>query len=292
MGEKLPLPKSEQNQTNFLFDIKFDGSSFNGVMKIQHLHEELKSLEYCLNQIIKELIQNNQLPNNIMDEHDIIVEAFENNCFRKRIKLAIKTIESHPTTSIIITTLLTGCITIAPSIIQNKNQLTQASISQIENTVTLNLLSNQKFIEAIGNIVAQPLEHKNDSCQIIPPPNSGLELIEIPYSKKSYYIPGLKSNQEKTNDDSSDHNIKTYHTDLYGKIVAIDLDAKTNQLYFKQLNKKNRIRGTLIDELNIEDYKKLLGEQVKITGEVSLIDGKEKSITIEKILRNPQEKLF
>jgi len=285
MNQALPIVNLERPELEYLFDIKFDGASFDGAMKIGNLALELRSLNFCLNEIISELKVQNRTSISF-DDYDIVVEAFQNNCFKKRIKLIIRNIEKHPVITAAVVTIFMGTVAAIPLYRESNNKISPKMMLEIEDKVALKLLDSKDFRKGISDIVAQPLESPSDSSHIMPPLSSNIPEIKIPYKARDNYL----------EEDKNDNNINklvdvseiTREDSILGRIIAVDLDATKHQIDFKIYGESKRVNGTLSDGLDINDYKLFLGEFVKIEGLITVIDETVTTMEIKSIIKSEE----
>jgi hypothetical protein len=54
------FPENDIKLEDLFLEVKYDGPSFDGVMNIQDLGNELLGIEYCLTKIINELVKTNK----------------------------------------------------------------------------------------------------------------------------------------------------------------------------------------------------------------------------------------
>lgn len=271
---------------DYLFDVKYDGNSFDGKMEIGHLALELKSLNFCLNEIILAL-KNEKRTDLVLGDYSIVVEAFQNNCFKKRIKLITKKIEKYPATTAAVVAIFIGVINAIPLYIKSDNKISPELLQQVTDSVSLKLLSSSNFRQSVSNIVAKPLEEPSDKSNILPPPESNIGPAVITYKEKNNYIENVDNvtSTTKEEESSAEH---TRNDLIYGRIVAMDLDATVQQIDFKIFGDNRRVHGTLSVGLNINDYKNLLGEFVEIDGIITEAGGIVKAMEIKKIFKSEE----
>jgi hypothetical protein len=93
------FPENDIKLEDLFLEVKYDGPSFDGVMNIQDLGNELLGIEYCLTKIINELVKTNEeLSEADIESLQILTEGFVNNCFKKKIKFKafLDEIEKRP----------------------------------------------------------------------------------------------------------------------------------------------------------------------------------------------------
>jgi len=263
----------------YLFEIKYDGPSFDGVMEIRALAEEILGMDASIHGIISAL-RNDKRISLKEAEFQLLVEAFENNCFKKRLKLVIDTIENYPQTAETIRWVIGGVFgTIIAFILANPtpqlNEMSPTLLRQISDKTVAKLLNDNRFLKNISRTVI-PLRKEGDFVSIKTPDISARELI-IPFSERGKFLVlgGEAAIEEEIE--------QRYHDDMYGKIISMDLDAKKNQVDFKIGGEGERIHCTFSDNLNVQDYIHLLGTWVTVEGEVEKTNGNALHFYIEKI---------
>ena len=257
----------------FLFEMKYDGPSFNGVMEIRALAEEISGMDECIREIISTLRKDKRIQLKDTD-FQLLVEAFENNCFQKRIQLKI---ENNPETAATYRWLIGGIFgTIVTFVITNAPlSITPELLDQISDETAFKLLNDGRFMNNISRAI-EPLR-KDEDILYIKTINENVSDLVIPFSEKDKF---LKLGDKKMIEEGVE---QKYHDDMYGKIIAMDLHAKKNHVDFKKHGEGERIHCTFSDKLSINDNKDLLGNWVVIEGQVEKINGKVTHFLIEKI---------
>ncbi|MCK4524815.1 MAG: hypothetical protein KAU07_00040 [Candidatus Andersenbacteria bacterium] len=301
---------------DIFLDIKYEGSSFDGVMNIQDLGNELIGLEYCIKAILKNLLKENkknideklkkELENFDINDIEFITEGFVNNCFFKKIKPKkfLNEIEKRPELNKYILTILkrgmtlfgviyTTNMTINSDILKlalEKNTIPQEVVQEIQESpldltsknVALSLIGNKKFRESSAKTVL-PLKKEDDCLQFSSPNFEKIENQTITINndnKETFLITGIS---EEDTEDMDDIEYEKYDK-VEGRISSIKLDAIKNQIGFKVGNEGGEIDCHLIEDLDIEDYKNgYLGEWVEIEGLIKYSKDKTKYIEIKKI---------
>ena len=289
------FPENDIKLEDLFLEVKYDGPSFDGVMNIQDLGNELLGIEYCLTKIINELVKTNkELSEADIESLQILTEGFVNNCFKKKIKFKafLDEIEKRP----VLISILFFVITIYSETaliqinINNTNTVSmlrsgQIPIGQYQQIKDLPIPDNakeiirsnlidKKYREESAKIVI-PLKNDNDNLKLS---SSVLEesVIIDNTNKQSFFIIDLPTEQEQ----DVTEEIKT----IQGRINSINLDATKNQIGFKVKNEGNEIHCHLSENLSIDDYKSnYLGEWVEITGKISQVGDIIKEIEIEKL---------
>ena len=289
------FPENDIKLEDLFLEVKYDGPSFDGVMNIQDLGNELLGIEYCLTKIINELVKTNEeLSEADIESLQILTEGFVNNCFKKKIKFKafLDEIEKRP----VLISILFFVITIYSETaliqinINNTNTVSmlrsgQIPIGQYQQIKDLPIPDNakeiirsnlidKKYREESAKIVI-PLKNDNDNLKLS---SSVLEesVIIDNTNKQSFFIIDLPTEQEQ--------DVTEERKTIKGRINSINLDATKNQIGFKVKNEGNEIHCHLSENLSIDDYKSnYLGEWVEITGKISRVGDIIKEIEIEKL---------
>ena len=289
------FPENDIKLEDLFLEVKYDGPSFDGVMNIQDLGNELLGIEYCLTKIINELVKTNkELSEADIESLQILTEGFVNNCFKKKIKFKafLDEIEKRP----VLISILFFVITIYSETaliqinINNTNTVSmlrsgQIPIGQYQQIKDLPIPDNakeiirsnlidKKYREESAKIVI-PLKNDNDNLKLS---SSVLEesVIIDNTNKQSFFIIDLPTEQEQ--------DVAEERKTIKGRINSINLDATKNQIGFKVKNEGNEIHCHLSENLSVDDYKSnYLGEWVEITGKISQAGDIIKEIEIEKL---------
>jgi len=290
----------EKNIEDIFLKIKYDGPSFNGVMNIQDLGNELIGLEYCLKEILIRLIEDYSkikepaLSNFDIDLIDIVAEGFVDNCFLKVIRAKINFVEKNPVIAgIVILIIQQGFSTYGQTQVAQLNSNTEiikialkkdevpvevvghiknSSLSDSAKNIAISLINNKKYRENQAKII-KPLKGKEEALEIS---SSEFEdAINIDYSNKDILL--YEVSQEKDNEE-----IGKFET-VNGRIHYINLEAGKNHIGFKENAEGISIRCHLSGDLNVNNYKNFLGEWVEIQGVFKR--GAKPEIDVEKIQR-------
>jgi hypothetical protein len=287
------FPENDIKLEDLFLEVKYDGPSFDGVMNIQDLGNELLGIEYCLTKIINELVKTNkELSEADIESLQILTEGFVNNCFKKKIKFFFDDIENRPVLihllrTVIVTYMASQSMQIYLNSSDTKSMLKSDQIpkeqcQQIKDLpipdnakeIIKSNLIDKKYREESAKIVI-PLKNDNDNLESS---SSVLEesVIIDNTNKQSFFIIDSPKEQEQYVTEE----IKT----IQGRINSINLDATKNQIGFKVKNEGNEIHCHLSENLSIDDYKSnYLGEWVEITGKISQVGDIIKEIEIEKL---------
>ena len=266
----------------YLFEVKYDGPSFNGVMEIRALAEEILGMDACIHGIISALRKDKRIALKEAD-FQLLVEAFENNCFKKKIQLIVDAIEKYPQTAETIRGIVGGVFGTVITVILANSAIQICEMSpelraKVSDETAATLLSDSRFLKNISRTII-PLRKEGDLVSIKTPDLSAPELI-IPFSERGKF---LMLGGEETIEEEIE---QRHPDDMYGKIISMDLDAKKNQVDFKIGGEGERIHCTFSDNLNVQDYIHLLGKWVTVEGEVEKTNGNATHFYIEKIEKN------
>ncbi|VVH65800.1 hypothetical protein BSPLISOX_2890 [uncultured Gammaproteobacteria bacterium] len=287
------FPENDIKLEDLFLEVKYDGPSFDGVMNIQDLGNELLGIEYCLTKIINELVKTNkELSEADIESLQILTEGFVNNCFKKKIKFFFDDIENRPVLihllrTVIVTYMASQSMQIYLNSSDTKSMLKSDQIpkeqcQQIKDLpipdnakeIIKSNLIDKKYREESAKIVI-PLKNDNDNLESSSPVLEESVIIDNT-NKQSFFIIDSPKEQEQYVTEE----IKT----IQGRINSINLDATKNQIGFKVKNEGNEIHCHLSENLSIDDYKSnYLGEWVEITGKISQVGDIIKEIEIEKL---------
>lgn len=264
-----------------IIDIKFDGPSFEGVIDITALWNELLWLEYCLRQAFRKIRDSDKKFSEVLDtDFIILVEPFEKNCFRKKLKLTTIRKEINKLTGKEIAVLVGAWTIIAqlipPTIswvytlikdftVPEIQQITSANISpelikKIGDQTKLELLSDQRFRKELATI-AMPLVNPDDNTEIRTKDIEWKErLVTIGTDTKDNFLAVAWIERITKVDELYLEKSEV----LYGRINAIDVDATKRQLWFKLNWEWKEIDCYLSWSQVVTDYIKLVGKWVSI----------------------------
>jgi hypothetical protein len=268
------FPKIEAN--DYLLDIKYEGTSFNGVMEIDALGRELLGLEICLQRTIEVLKKHKKIDFSL-NEVDILVEAFERGSFKKKIKLVfkkgIKGIEGHPATSNIVATFLISTIGVLATLHASEiKQPSPKTIEKLKDQVKIELIQDKEFTAGLSDFV-RPIKSTEDRLIIKDPVQK--ELV-LDYEQKTNILTA-SSKEEK------DETEKQIFETLKGHITRVDLDADVNHIGFKVEDKGALVLCNLPVNITREQMKDFLDAWVEIHGLVTYYGPERKHVKVETI---------
>lgn len=266
---------------DYILDVKYDGPSFNGVMEIGALTSEIAGFETCLKTIIAVLRKNNGLDLK-EDDFQIVVEAFQNNCFRKRIKFVGKHLNKYPVAYTSIAAIMAALIAIVPDLGAKKiKEMGPDTMLKIADATKVELLRDPVFLRALANTV-KPLTTEKDKVVFIQPVKKPNRTCTVNYAQKDEFL-RLAAELEEVAE-------VVVPGEVYGRIISMDLDANKNQIDFKANGAGERIRCTLKDGMRIDDYVSLLGKWVLISGDIKSANTQVVHILIASIKPTPERR--
>lgn len=310
---------SETAFEDLFLTIKYEGPSFNWVMNIHDLWNELIWLEYCLKSILKEIyklekkeLKSEELKTLLKDfdisQLEIITEGFVNNCFLKKIKFWNKEddrnkliqlfdwIENRPELMSFLKFLIRSGLTVFT--VTYTAQLTLDSdalkIALQNNTIPQEAIKSiwEADLNSSGKKVALEMmwdpKYREASAKTIIPIKDSNDSLELssPIIEKPLKINHSSKDNFLINTklhDEQDTEYQKYDL-IYWRINSIDLDAKKNQIWFKVMNEWTEINCHLSDELDINNYKEwYLWEWVEIEWMIHYSQDTTKYIEIKKI---------
>lgn len=255
---------------NYLLDIHYQGPSFDGEMEISQLGTEIQGLDRALKIIIHTLAKHKKLAVKA-SEIEIYIEGFEKGSFRERVKICVKTVEAYPTTSVIISGLLAATMNLIPQLTAKEIQTMSPELKQqIQDEVKISLLSNKDFQRSLAAVM-DPLQKNGD--KITATTTNKTEVV-ISHDQKEEFI---KLAEQTDRQPEEEH----HPNDLDGRITRVDLDATKNHLGFKINDEGVTILCTFKEQLKEEEMTRLLGKWVRISGEITYVDGKIDRIDID-----------
>jgi len=268
---------------DYILDIKYDGPSFDGIMEIGALTNEVVGIDICIKTIVSYLRQDNKM-DLVGEDFSIVVEAFQKNCFRKKIKFIGRHMNKYPVLYTTVSAILAASIAIIPQLGANKiREMSPATMAQISDKTQVELLKNPQFLSAIANII-KPLLQDKDYVEFTQPTHNANRTLKITYSQKSNFMDLTAENIESVEMSS--------FGEIYGRIVEMDIDARKNQMGFKQNGEGEQIRCSVRTDQSISAYTHLLGKWVTLSGNIVSVDQKIKHIAVEKIVETGKKGQF
>lgn len=299
--------------------IKYDGTSFSGVMDIRDLGNELLGIEYCLRSVIRKL-KDGYLKNEDKDikaifetfdinSLEIVTEGFVNNCFLKRIKFKefFDEIENRPELMKFVTAIVTRSIAVYGAIYVaqitansevlksafQRNTIPSEVVSSIQES-NLDAISRQVALEAL-----QSKKYREESMKTIVPLRADDDSLVI--KSDEFETPEKSITIDNNNKDvflvaGNEENETLPESERFdtvaGRISSIKLDATKNQIGFKVANEGAEIDCHLGEHLNIQDYQNgYLGEWVELSGNIHYNYDKATFIKIDKITKIPSPEI-
>lgn len=271
----------EEILPEYLFDLKYEGPSFDGKMEIGVLVNEIAGLKEIIKIASSTLLRNKKI-NFGPDDIDIFIEAFEKGSFKKRVKLVLKDLNECQGAIALASLIISVIILIQQN---NPNELKDMSpqlISQISDPVKIELLQNKTFLSNTSNVI-MPLGVEGDQLLIGAPKN---DTTIIKYSDKSKFSGLVEEVKDETD-------LNGYVDEvLVGRINRVDLDATKRHIGFKVNSEGNSMPATLSDEsksaVNIRD---LLGQIVEIESRTSFKNGLRDHLEIKNLKIIKQKKM-
>ena len=273
----------QQKPLNYLLDLEYKGPSFEGVMEISALKNQIAGIEDSVKIAARVLAKHKKLGFNPNDL-EMLVEAFEKGSFKDRVKVVLKSMKGLDDFqgAINLGILIVAIIAIiqqkqAPSITEMSPEL----ISEIGDQAKIELLKDPNFLKSIANIV-RPLEDGADQLYCSTADNHS---VTVNYSDKKDFLELAGDEVKEVIDD------EMFET-LRGRINRVDLDATVRHIGFKVDSEGVSISATLAENLRRpEEMKSLLGQWVDIEGSVSYSNGIRKHISITKYKTIQQPKM-
>jgi hypothetical protein len=276
-------------------DIKYDWPSFEGVMNILSLWNELLGLEYCIREAFKKIKASDKRFSDIKEEDlEILVAPFQNNCFRKKITVtAIRKWINWLTNKEIAVWWIIVTLTIAlvawiyvvvkdltyDDMVQiNESNISQELYNKIWDRVKSDLLSDEKFRKELAKSCF-PLEEETDYAEIRSPNLQwGEEIVKIDNSNKQKFFELWNVIKKKEIIECAEK-----REIVYWRITAIDLDARINHLKFKIDGEGEEIIWELVN-WDINNYKEYLWKWVTIEWIRFYSEATKPRLKIEKII--------
>ncbi|MFA6548293.1 MAG: hypothetical protein WCT11_05180 [Candidatus Magasanikbacteria bacterium] len=261
---------------NYLFDLAYKGPSFDGVMEIGALKNEIAGLEDVITITAQILLKHKKIDFNSKDVQ-IFIEAFQKGSFKKRVKIVLKAAKSLNDYHGVIN--LGVLIVMVLTLVQQKGAselktLSPKLMSEIGDQVKIELLQNPSFLKSIANVIS-PLEQEGDefTCGV---PDSNTTTIKFEDKKEFTALANYNEAPKEIDGDRFEV--------LCGRINRVDLDATKRHLGFKVDGEGNTIPATLDDHLRASvDMHDLLGHWVEINVTTTFKSGLRDHIFIQSL---------
>lgn len=266
-----------------LFDLEYKGPSFNGVMEISALKNQIAGLEEAIKITAQVLSKHKKIDFTVKDI-EIFVQAFEKGSFRSKVKVTLKSLKSlnNYQGAIALGALIVAILVL----IQQKKAVELKDISpqlmsEIGDQVKVELLKDPSFLKSVSNVV-NPLHQSGDKLVCAVPNDSQ---ATIKYEDKTEFT------QLSNGEDENQQDGNQFET-LKGRINKVDLDAKVRHIGFKVNGEGSSIQSTLSEQIRGKvDMKTLLGQWVEIQGNTNFQSGIRIHIDISSIKIIQQQQL-
>ncbi|SHN94152.1 hypothetical protein, partial [bacterium endosymbiont of Bathymodiolus sp. 5 South] len=258
------FPENDIKLEDLFLEIKYDGPSFDGVMNIQDLGNELLGIEYCLTKIINDLVRiDKELSEADIESLQILTEGFVNNCFKKKLKFFLSNLSENLANTPILRSTLKAAIdtylhtqSVQTSLsrgdtksmlksgqipIGQYQQIKDLPIPDNAKEIIRSNLIDKKYREESAKIVI-PLKNDNDNLESSSPVLEESVIIDNT-NKQSFFIIDSPTEQEQ--------DVTEERKTIKGRINSINLDATKNQIGFKVKNEGNEIHCHLSENLSI-----------------------------------------
>jgi hypothetical protein len=258
------------------FEIIYKGSSFgNGKILVRDLYLELQGLESVLKESVNLLIKNNKITSEFKD-FSIYVEIEKGSICEK-----VRVVFKNKTTIAIVGTFIIPFLNTTYDHFLNGKKTPENNQFYHEMKV---VEQDSNFKNNLKNLLS-PLSNNDDNMVI----NNGTIDINITYPQKEEIVKNL--NEEAPEDDLKKNG--EFIETLTGTIRKLDLDASGNNYFgFNIDNGQSKVPTAIKGEFNLNDYKEVLNEPIRIKGKVKYVDDQIKHIEIESYETiNKQEKL-
>ncbi len=213
----------------------YEGPSFNGKMEIPSLIYQLKSTEFLIREVIKNLYTEKKLS---QPEKIKIFLKLKRGSFQEIIEI----IFNHPLT----VSVIGGCIVVLFERLFNKKEKAQCIIN-IEK-----MTNNLTIVNEIDNIIL-PLQIKGDKLSIY---SSKKDVkTEIEFDEKKIIKQVLNKLQEEIL-------VEIYEEEFFGYLYLVNIDKGTFGFTFEETNK--HIPAIFLSKPSLEEIRKLLGEKIRI----------------------------
>src|SRR3989344_3367595 len=273
----------QQKPLNYLLDLEYKGPSFEGVMEISALKNQIAGIEDSIKIAARVLARHKKLDFNPSDIQ-ILIEAFEKGSFKDKVIIVLKSLKSlnHYEGAIGLGILIVTAIQLIPQ--KHAHEIQEMSpqlVSELGDQVKVELLKDPDFLKSVANIV-RPLEDSADKLYCSTGDDNS---VTINYSDKKDFLELAGDEEKEVIDD------ERFET-LQGRINRVDLDATVRHIGFKVNSEGGSIPSTLADNLrNPEEMKSLLCQWIEVEGSVSYSKNLRKHISITKYKKIQQPKM-
>ncbi|MBP5993350.1 MAG: hypothetical protein KA731_00420 [Candidatus Moranbacteria bacterium] len=274
---------SEKSLADHLFDICYDGPSFDGAMEISLLKNEIAGLDNALRIAAQVLAKHKKIDFRSGDV-EIYIEAFERGSFKKKVKVVLKSLQdlNQYQGAIALGALVISVMTfVKQQETLDIDHIPPEIMAQFKTQVEYDLLQNREFLKSVSDIVA-PLNQSGDHLHIAVPKNSE---TDIDYLDKEKFIKlALPSVVEGVDGDK--------HEIIVGRINRVDLDATIRHIGFKVKGEGSSIPATLSTQVKSSvSMNDLLGKWVEMGALTTYKGDIREHIEIEDIKIVEQQKL-
>lgn len=260
---------------DYLLSIKYQGTSFDGVIEINALGQEILGLQTCLQRTIETLKKHKRIDFSLNDV-DIYIEAFEHGSFAKKVKLAfkqgVKTVEKYPATSGIVAVVFVGMLTVYAQLkTADTKELSSTAVAELKDQVKAELVKDKAFQDGLAAVVG-PIRTEQDKLIVTDPSQQEKEAV-IDNEQKNKIIELAEGSSETTPDSSG------YET-LKGHVTRVDLDADINHIGLKINDKGALVLCTLPSNITRDQMKEFLDKWVEVEGVVTYKNGERKHVNV------------
>jgi len=214
----------------------YEGPSFNGMMEMPSLINQLKSTEFLIREVIRTLYEQRKLsePENIK-----LYLKLKHGSFAEIIEIIL----NHP----LAISIIGGCVVAVFNRLFNKKDKGNTEIN-IEN-----MTNNITFVKEINNI-ATPLQREGDKLSVYSPSKKELK-TEIEFKEKEIIKEILKKLQEEVS-------VEIYEEEFFGYLYMINIDRGTIGFTLEGTNK--HVPVTFITKPKLGELKNIFAEKLWI----------------------------
>jgi hypothetical protein len=260
----------------YCLDFHYQGDSFLGHIEIERLAKELTGLDTVLKLAVECLYKNGRI-SIVARDVELVIAPFEEGSFRKKVRVVIKNLNKN-TGAYTVTIALAGLLLNLYSVIRTQPVIKILEMSpqlqaEIHDRVLVELLSNKELLKSIS-APTYPLKSLNDNL-IISGPDGESENFGIDEKIK---LDSVSAMAEKE--------VITYENEvLTGRITMVNLNATVNAFGFRVNDEGVTIKTALLETMDQEEKRALLGQWVIITGQTTFTDSIRTKIDIKKIVK-------